>query len=399
MKMKKKIGIVTGTRAEYGLLEKIIQLAYKSEQLDPIVYVTGMHLLSKFGQTQNDILPDGKIKTCIIEMYDENLLDHYDYVAQGLSNAIIKFTHQFHHDNTQIILVLGDRTEPLAAVIAAATLNIPIAHIHGGDISENAQIDEQIRHAITKFAHIHFAATELSKKRILQMGEEPWRVFNVGAPGLDRIFEVKLLSKIKLLEELNIDSSQIGNKPLILCVYHPEITDSIHSGEKMAEILEILDNFDYQVVVLYPNNDPGSNSIIEAIESYRDNPKFHIFKNLPRIVYLSVMKHSLFMIGNSSSGIIESTPLHVPVINIGIRNLNRECSGNILTISHSKTEIFEAIKKVTNPRFIAKVKMVASVYGNGTSSQKIIDILESLHIDEKLLTKKFILFNGESMKK
>ncbi len=380
--MKKKIVcIVTGTRAEYNYLKPIIQKVHESELLEAKLIVTGMHLLKKFGYTVDIIKKDGIKIDKIIPMYDETD-NSKAALGKAVGKAIIDFSYTFQEMTPDLLLVLGDRYEPFVAVIAASTLKIPVAHVHGGDVSST--IDENIRHAITKLSHIHFPATEKSAKRIERLGEEKDRIHLVGSTTIDNILKVKLLSRNELCKKLNLKMDE----KIILCLQHPNIYESEKAGEQMALTLKILRELNLQAVIIYPNNDLGSELIIEEIERNRNHPKFRIFKNLERKIYLSLLKHSDLMVGNSSSGLIETPYFHLPVVNIGSRNENREKANNVINVNFDEQQLKKAILTALSPEFREKCNSIKNPYGDGTAAEKIIKVLENLEINEKLLNKK-----------
>lgn len=385
--MTYSIGILTGTRADYGLLKLIIDKFHHSTNFNLFLYVTGLHLLSEYGNTKKIVQADYP-DLIEVEFYKEKIPQTSEkYYINALTNGIKNMAERFRKDSIELLIVLGDRLEPLAAATASAILRIPIAHIHGGDIANDAQIDGQIRHSITKMAHLHFSSNLKSQDRILQMGEEAWRVFNVGAPGLEMILKEELLDKKVILKKLGFRE----DKEFILCVFHPSIASENKSGIYMRRILESLIRKEFNIIIIYPNNDPGNEMIINEIKKVQENPEIRIFKNLPRKVYLSIMKYSKFMIGNSSSGIIESAIFHLPTINIGLRNLNRDCSENVIFIGYKKSEISNAINKVTSAEFINFCKTVPNIYDGKNCSTQIFKII-SKYTDKKkkLLNKKFI---------
>jgi len=380
--MKKKIVcIVTGTRAEYNYLKPIIQKVHESELLEAKLIVTGMHLLKKFGYTVDIIKKDGIKIDKIIPMYDETD-NSKAALGKAVGKAIIDFSYTFQEMTPDLLLVLGDRYEPFVAVIAASTLKIPVAHVHGGDVSST--IDENIRHAITKLSHVHFPATEKSAKRIERLGEEKDRIHLVGSTTIDNILKVKLLSRNELCKKLNLKMDE----KIILCLQHPNIYESEKAGEQMALTLKILRELNLQAVIIYPNNDLGSELIIEEIERNRNHPKFRIFKNLERKIYLSLLKHSDLMVGNSSSGLIETPYFHLPVVNIGSRNENREKANNVINVNFDEQQLKKAILTALSPEFREKCNSIKNPYGDGTAAEKIIKVLENLEINEKLLNKK-----------
>ncbi len=388
----KKIAVITGARSEFGILIPIIERIIKSEKLKLILYATGMHLLEEYGSSIEEIQSLNYPNLKIVPMYDEEHdQNSKTFIGKSISLGISNFTDSFSKDKPDIVLILGDRVEMISATISAATQNIALAHIHGGDVSENAQIDEQIRHAITKLSHLHFTATELSKKRVIQMGEENWRVYNTGSPSIDYIKDTQFFTKEKLIQMLQLEDKILPEDDIILCIQHPTIFESEKSGVFFKETLECLKRLGKHTIIIYPNNDPGSDLIIDIIKKSENVPIFHIFKNLERKKYLSIMKHALFMIGNSSSGIIESALFKLPVLNIGIRNLNRECSDNVVTIKNGTDNIWEGIQKIIDPKFINFCKSIRNIYGDGNASEKIVKILEEIELNYHLFNKKFIL--------
>ncbi|MHA1344307.1 MAG: UDP-N-acetylglucosamine 2-epimerase [Promethearchaeota archaeon] len=383
MSNKKKICVVTGIRAEYGPLKLLIEKIRSSKKLELSLFVTGMHLLKKYGNTVDIIKKDGIPITKIIEMYDENDSDDVS-LGKAIGKAIINFTEALNELKPDLLLVAGDRFESLSAVIVASILSIPIAHIQGGDTSIGGQIDEQIRHSITKFAHIHFPATQKSYKRIKLMGEEEWRIHNVGAIALDMIYQEKLLDKKEICEKLKITPAE----KMILCVQHPYSNEPEMAGKHMKLTLKVLKDLNLLTIIIYPNNDPGSLLIIEEIERNRNNSNFKIFKNLDRIDFLSLLKNVDLLIGNSSTGIIESPIFKLPVVNIGNRNIGRESGDNVIDVPHEYDKIKEAVVKGLSDDFKKICKKVKNPYGNGTASDQIVKILEDLEINKKLLVKK-----------
>lgn len=379
----KKVAVVSSTRADYNYFRLILKNIIKSESLELSLLVTGMHLLKDHGYTIEVIKKDKIPIAATIEMYDDN--DFSDIaLGKAIGKAIIKFTKELKRINPDLLLILGDRYEPLAAVIAASTLLIPIAHIHGGDNVTKGQIDEQIRHSITKFAHLHFPATERSAGIIKLLGEEDWRIYQVGSPSIDHINQLSLIEKDKIFKKLALDP----NKKLIICLQHPFSLEPEKSGKQMEFTLAALKDLNLQSVVIYPNNDPGSNSIINEIKNYNNNPNFKIVKNLHYLDYYSLLKNADLLIGNSSGGIIESPVFKLPVVNIGDRNKGRESAENVINVPHIYDEIKKAIERGLSTEFKNSCKKLKNPYGDGTSSMKIVKILEDIEIDRTFLIKK-----------
>lgn len=376
----RKIAVVTGTRAEYGYLKPLMVEIEKDSNLELVPIITGMHLISDFGNTFKLVEKDFP-KSVKIEMKldGDSLKDMANYFASGVKN----FADYFNKNKPDIIVVLGDRSEPLAAAFAAMYLNIPIAHINGGDVS-GGTIDESLRHTLTKIAHIHFAHTKENADRIKKMGEEKNRIFIVGALTLDIILNKKLPSKDKVFSKYNLDP----NKTTFLVVQHPITTLKDQGYSQMKELFSALVELNEQTIMLYPNCDAGSKKLIDLIKIYENNKNFKVFKNLPHEDYLALMKSSNLMIGNSSSGIIESPSFKIPVINIGKRQSGRSISENIINTEPEKKEILDSIDyALNNKEFLKKIKSCRNKFGNGKSSEKIVKILKEKKLDDKLIQK------------
>lgn len=386
--MKRKIAVLTGARAEYGLLRPVMKKISNSPKLELITLVTGSHLIHKFGYSLSEIEEDGFKIDYKISMYPEEFKSSdKNHIPKYLGRGIIGVTTALEKSKPNILVVLGDRGEALIGAIAAAYLNIPIAHIQGGDHCVGGDIDDSIRHAITKLSHIHFPATSKSAGKILQMGEEKWRIFISGATALDSILREKLPAKEKIEEALNLEL----NQPTILVLQHAVSSETKYAGEQMRETMEAIKELKKQTIVLYPNADPGSSSIISVIEEYKGYPFIHIYKTLPHDIYLGLMKTVAVMVGNSSSGIIEAPSFKLSVVNIGIRQIGREKANNTIDVDYKKDEIIEGIKKALyDEKFSGQVKECVSPYGDGRAASRMVKVLSSIEINKKLLQKKFI---------
>lgn len=381
----KHICVVTGTRGEYGPLKLLIEMINECKKLELSLLVTGMHLLKQYGNTIEVIKKDGIPIAKIIPMYDKDDLG-IDSLGRAVGKSITHFTTALNELRPDLLVIAGDRFESLAAVIAASTLSIPIAHIQGGDNVFKGQIDEQIRHAITKFAHIHFPATQKCYERIKLMGEEEWRINMVGAIALDMIYKLRanLFSREDICEKLKFNSSE----KIILCIQHPYTLKPEIAGEHMKLTLKILKDLNLQTIIIYPNNDPGSNLIIKEIKSIKKVSNFKIFKNLNRVDFLNLLKNVDLLIGNSSTGIIESPIFKLPVVNIGNRNKGRESGENVIDVPHNYEKIHHGVLKGLSEDFKLLCQKVKNPYGNGKASEQIIKILTELPIKEDLLVKK-----------
>lgn len=376
----RKIAVVTGTRAEYGYLKPLMDAIKEDNDLELIPIITGMHLLQDFGNTYTIVEKEFPNSVKIpMELSGDSLQDMANYLSSGTKN----FAEFFSKNPPDIVVVLGDRSEPLAVALAAMYLNVPIAHINGGDVS-GGTIDESIRHAITKIAHIHLVHTEENAQRIQKMGEEKRRIFVVGALTLDIILKKDLPPKEDIFRKYNLDPS----KTTFLVVQHPITTLQDKGYSHLKELFLVLDELKKQTVILYPNCDAGSKELIKLISKYENKEYIHIFKSLPHEDFLSLMKYSSLMIGNSSSGIIEAPSFKIPVINIGDRQQGRSRSENIFDVEPEKNKILAAIDfALNNKDFSKKVKSCKSKFGDGKASQRIVKILKEIEINDKLIRK------------
>lgn len=380
----KKVLVISGTRSEYGLLRPLLKRLKASKNLKTQLVITGSHLEKKFGQTIKEVNKDFKISATLSLKLEK---DTNEAMSLLLGQAVLGFTKIFKKLQPSIILILGDRVEIFGAALAAYYLNIPIAHLHGGDKSIGGHLDDSVRHAITKLAHLHLAASEQSAERIIKMGEENWRVRLVGAPGLDSIREFKesqRLNKNDFLSKMKIDSS----KSLALLIQHPITTETKRANEQVRGALAAIQELALPTVVIYPNADAGGRQMIKAIEKYRKYPFIKIYKNIEHDDFLRLLAVADVMLGNSSSGIIESPSFKLPFVNIGKRQEGRERANNVIDVGYDKEAIKSAIKKALSAGFKNKLKKCRNPYGDGLASQRIVKILERLQIDDELLQKK-----------
>lgn len=377
--MKRKILYISGTRADYGLMRSVLRSIYNHPDLSLDIVVTGMHLMEEFGNTLEEIKEDG-FRYHIIDVQNEN--DTKEAMAIFIGKFIQKLVPVVHRLQPDIILVLGDRGEMLAGAIAGVYMSIPVAHIHGGEITTTA--DDYARHAITKLAQIHLPATEKSRHRIIQMGEDASRIFVVGAPGLDQILNEPLLSREELERKYQIDFS----KPVLLVVQHPVTLEMDSAPEQIRETLEAVVSLQIQAIVIYPNADAGGRGMIEMIKKYEHIPFIRTYKSLNHKEYLSLLKNVDVLMGNSSSGIIEAPSFGIPVINIGSRQHGRQRSVNVIDVGYNRHDIIEGIDfALHNKEFRANNKNKTNPYGDGHSAEKIVEILSTISIDKLLLQK------------
>ena len=366
----RKVCIVTGTRAEYGLFLPIIQKIQKSNHLELQIVATTMHLSEEFGLTYKQIEADGfTINEKVENLFTANSKTG---IAKSTGMATTLLSDTFSRLSPDIILLLGDRFETHAAATTAMLMNIPIAHIHGGEITEGA-IDEQIRHSITKMSYLHFASMEQYKQRIIQMGESPERVFCTGAPGLDNILNMPLLDEALLAKEIGWEIVH----PIAVFTFHSETLSTLDIKEQIEKILHAIKKSGINVLFTYANADDGGRMINQTIEKFvsGNTQKYHVVKSLGQLKYLSALKSADLLIGNTSSGIIEAASFHRPVVNIGDRQKGRLQSGNVVNCNIDSLD--EAITKAQTIDFIKHCQEVINIYGEGNSTNEITRDLET----------------------
>lgn len=370
--MKKKICIVTGTRAEYGLFYPLLKRLEKDDLFELQIAATGTHLSPEFGLTYKEIEADGFIINEKVEMLLSS--DTEIGISKSIGIGIMSFADVFGRLRPDLLIVLGDRFETFAAVVSAFIAKIPIAHLHGGELTEGV-IDDALRHSITKMSYLHFTSAEEYRRRVIQLGESPERVFNTGALGLDNINKTELLSKAELENRLNFKFS--GKTALL--TFHPATLDRESSGEQFRELLNALDDIkELKVIFTKPNADSGGRIIIKMIDEYvrANNERAMSSKSLGKVNYLSAMKHADLVIGNSSSGIIEFPSFKKPAVNIGDRQRGRIKAQSIIDCRPRKDDIKAAIKKALSDDFRALCEKTENPYGDGNSSEKIAAILK-----------------------
>ncbi|MDD2493922.1 MAG: UDP-N-acetylglucosamine 2-epimerase [Tissierellia bacterium] len=380
----RKLAVVTGTRAEYGLLKITLNKIQNNRNLKLQLIVTGTHLSEEFGSTVKEIEDDGFEIAEKIPILMRN--SSKDGISKEMGLLMIQLSQTFLRLKPDILLILGDRYEIFATVSVAMVMNIPIAHISGGEITEGA-IDEQIRHSITKMSHIHFPGAEVYAQNIIRMGEESWRVFNVGDPGIENIKFTRFLSKEELKEQLNLDI----NRDTLLVTFHPVTLERDLLPYQIESLIKALTETNKNMIITYPNADNGGDYIIKKLEEFqKTNPKVHLFKNLGITKYLSAMRLCGAVVGNSSSALVEAPYLKIPVVNIGNRQKGRLMAENIISCSNECEDIIEAINKSLTDEFKEKVKHTKSLYGEGNTSEEIVKVLESIEISDALLKKKLV---------
>ncbi len=379
----KKICIVTGSRAEYGLLYWLIKAVYDDSDLELQLIVTGMHLSPEFGSTYREIEKDFKINKKI-NMYLSS--DKSIDISKSMGLAQASFAKAYEELNPDIVVVLGDRYEIFSAVCAAMIARIPIAHIHGGEATEGL-IDEAIRHSISKMSHLHFTATEEYLKRVIQLGEQPSRVFNVGGLGIENIKKLRLLSREEFEKSINFKL----NTKNILVTFHPVTLERESSKKQFQEIIYTIDELqDTNIIFSKTNSDIDGKIINKMIEEYtsKNSKKSISIASLGQLNYLSALKHVDFIIGNSSSGLLEAPSFKIGTINIGDRQKGRLQADSIINCLPEKVSIRESIKKIYSSNFKEILKNVKNPYGDECASKKIIEVLKNTPLNE-ILKKSF----------
>lgn len=383
--MKKNIAVLTATRAEYGLLKPVINSLLKELEFNVSLLVTGAHLSADFGYTYKEIEEDGipiAVKIDILTNSDTNC-----GVSECMALAISKFAHYFETVEIDALIVLGDRYETLAVCCAAMNARIPIIHLHGGETTQGA-IDEAIRHSITKMSYLHFTSNEVHRKRVVQLGENPDRVFNVGAIGVENALKMKLLSYEELEKAINFKL----NNNFALVTFHPATLENISVKEQFFELEKALDKLgDINYIITKANADVGGRTINKMIDEFAmSHSNVVAFTSMGVLKYLSAMKYCSMVIGNSSSGIIEAPSFKVPTINIGDRQKGRMQATSIINCECNASDIINAMEYARSNEFAGVVQSTVNPYGDGNTSLKINSILKKVFGNgEILLSKEF----------
>lgn len=387
MRNKRKIAVVTGSRAEYGLLYWLMHEIKEDSELELQVIVTGMHLSPEFGMTYRQIEADGFYINVKVESQLSS--DTAVGVSKSVGLGVIGFADAFYNLKPDIVVLLGDRFEILAAAQAALFAKIPIAHLYGGEVTEG-NFDESIRHAITKMSQLHFVGAEPYRKRVIQLGERAERVFNVGVTGIDHLTRTHLLSRIELEKQLDFKLSE----RCFLVTYHPVTLIEQSVSESLNELFNALDCFqEYKIIFTKSNADPGGRLVGSLIDSYVDkNKKRSIsFISLGTLKYLSTLKYIDLVIGNSSSGIIEVPYFHKPTVNIGERQKGRIRIQSIIDCKEKKEDIVNGINKAISIKDELKITKYPLPFGrgDGTIARRIKEKLKSVDLGSGILNKSF----------
>lgn len=375
--MTRRVCVVTGTRAEYGLLRWVIDGIAKSPVLDLQLVATGMHLSPEFGLTYREIEGDGYVIDAKVEMLLSS--DTATGVAKAMGLGLIGFADVFERLRPDVVVLLGDRFEILAAASAALVARIPVAHLHGGETTEGA-FDEAIRHALTKMSHLHFVAAEPYRQRVIQLGEHPDCVYLVGGLGVDAIHRVPLLDRAALEASLDF---RFGERNLLV-TFHPVTLESQSVEQQMDELLAALDMLhDTRLIITLPNADNGGRAIIRRIEAFvASHPHARAYTSLGQQRYLSCLRQVDAVVGNSSSGLAEAPSMGTGTINIGDRQRGRLRAASVIDCKPNRHDILRAIEISYSEAFRAKLASVVNPYGDGGASQRIVQVLETVKLSD-----------------
>lgn len=381
----KRVAVLTATRAEYGLMSSVIKKLNSDNEIDLQLVVTGMHLSPEFGLTYREIEEDG----IRIDKKIEILLssDTPAGISKSMGLAMISFSEYFSEQPPDALVVLGDRYETLAVCCAAMNARIPIAHIHGGEATEGL-IDEAIRHSISKMSYLHFTSTELYRKRVIQLGEDPQRVFNVGALGVENVLNVPLLTKTELEKRLGLEL----DREYVVVTYHPVTLENGYIEKQMINLFSAFDAFsNFHYIFTKANADMNGRIVNRMVDDYvSKHTNTVVFESLGLLKYLSAVQYSRMVIGNSSSGIIEVPSFGIPTINIGDRQKGRVRADSVIDCGIQTEDIIDAIKLADSAEFRSHCKTVDNPYENSNTSDQIVNLIKSELLSEKVnLKKKF----------
>jgi GDP/UDP-N,N'-diacetylbacillosamine 2-epimerase (hydrolysing) len=381
--MKIKILGVTGIRSDYDIMSSVFTAVSEHPDLDLQVVVTGAHLSDAYGHTVDEIRKDGFIIADEIESLINS--DQDSARVKGLGIQLQGLVQTASRINPDWLLVLGDREESITTALVGAYMNIPVAHVGGGD-RVIGNVDDQVRHAVTKLAHLHFTTNQESADRIMRLGEQLFRVHNVGNPGLDRLLTVPELSPEELSQNLGFHLDD--DEPLLVVIQHVISTEIDDAYRQMRQTLEAVADLGLKTVLSYPNTDAGGQQMIRAIREFESMPNLYTAKNIPRLEFVNLFRRASCLLGNSSAGILEAPLLKLPVVNVGNRQKGRLHAENVTFVPHDREAIALAVRRaVFDAEYRASVAQCSNPYGDGQSAKKIAEILAMTEINDQLLVK------------
>jgi len=380
----REIAVITVSRSDFGIYVPVLQAIGADPTLRLRLLVSGMHLSSEFGSTV------GEIESAGFEVFQriDSLVssDTPAAVAKSIGLGVLGFAQVFAGYKPDIVVLLGDRFDMLPAALAAVPFRIPLAHLHGGEVTEGA-IDEAFRHSISKMSHLHFVSSETYAQRLRQMGEEEWRIMVTGAPALDAIRLCEPMSQEEFLAYFGVDL----RGPFLLVTYHPVTLEAEDTDRQLSNLLDALGDLALPCLFTYPNADTEWHTIVHRIQHFcKARPESHLIKNAGQRGYWSLMRFAAAIVGNSSSGIIESAAFKLPVVNIGSRQKGRVQSSNILNCGYGRGEIGKAIRNALTPEFKASLDCLVSPYGEGHAAERIVARLAEIPLTRDLMVKRFV---------
>jgi UDP-hydrolysing UDP-N-acetyl-D-glucosamine 2-epimerase len=378
------IAVVTVSRSDYGHLLPVLEAIRDCPGLALRLLVGGMHLAPAFGHTVRAVEADGWEIADRVDMLDAD--DSPAGVAAAIGRGVDGFARAYARQRPDLVVVLGDRFEMLAAAVAALPFALPVAHVHGGEVTEGA-IDNQMRHAITKLAHLHFASAAPHARRIREMGEEAWRIHDVGAPGLDRLRRLEPLSRAALAADLGLDP---GHRWLVV-TYHPVTLEYGEAVGQVDELLAALEKVDATPVITAPNADTAGRTLLRRLEEFAArSPRARLVASLGERRYLSLLRHADAMVGNSSSGLIEAPSFELPAVNVGTRQDGRLRGDNVLDVAPDRDAIVRAVEAALAPAFRERLRGRPNPYGDGRAAERIVRVLREVPLGDRLVRKKAV---------
>lgn len=380
---KRRVLGVTGIRSEYDIMSSVFRAIDQHPDLELELVVTGAHLSQAYGFTMDEVRRDGFVIADEVESLVSG--DRLSSRAKGLAIQLQGLVQTVTRVQPDMLIVLGDREEAMSTALVGAYMNIPVAHIAGGD-RVIGNVDDQVRHAVTKLAHLHLVTNQESYDRIVNLGEQLFRVHNVGNPGLDRLLDVPFLSAEAISQSLGFTIAE--EEPFILVIQHVISTESDHAYQQMRCTLEAVESLGVKTVLSYPNSDAGGQQLIRAIREFEHLPFLYTAKNIPRLEFVNLMRRAFCLLGNSSAGILEAPLLKLPVVNVGNRQKGRLHAENVCFVPHDVGAIRAAVSKALyDEEYRDQVRLCSNPYGDGNSSRRVADILARVPIDQDLLIK------------